>query len=88
MGEMFARPQCWRPETKNLMIVTIIKEEDQADISLVDFLVFRDLASRKGGGLEGICLPTSFRSFLYLPLDKMVKEHFVKVVHVDTRLLI
>ena len=66
------------------MIVTISKEEDQADISLVDFLVFRDLASRKGGGLEGICLPTSFTSFLYLPLDKTVKEHFVKVVHVDT----
>ena len=60
------------------------KEEDQADISFLDFLVFRDLASRKGGGLEGICLPTSFRSFLFLPLDKMVKEHFVKVVHVDT----
>ena len=60
------------------MIVTIIKEEDQADI------IFRDLASRKVGGLKGICLPTSFRSFLYLPLDKTVKEHFVKVVLVNT----
>ena len=69
---------------KNLMILTISKEEDQADISFLDFLVFRDLASRKGGGIEGICLPTSFRSLLYLPLDKTVKEHFVKVVHVDT----
>jgi hypothetical protein len=64
---------------KNLMIVTISTEVDQADISFLDFLV-----ERKGGGLEGICLPTSFRSFLYLPLDKTVKEHFVKVVHVDT----
>ena len=46
--------------------------------------LLRLLVERKGGGLEGICLPTSFRSFLFLPLDKMVKEHFVKVVHVDT----
>ena len=43
MGKMFARPQCLLAARdcmgKNLMIVTISKEEDQADISLLYFLV-------------------------------------------------
>ena len=46
MGKMFARPQCVVAARdcmgKNLMIVTISKEEDQADISLLYFLLFRD----------------------------------------------
>ena len=45
MGKMFARPQCVLSARdcmgKNLMIVTISTEEDQADISFLDFLVER-----------------------------------------------
>ena len=39
--------------SKDIIMVTISKEEDQADISLLDFLVFRALASRQDGGLQG-----------------------------------
>ena len=67
---------------QSTMIVNITREEDENTVSLLDYLVYKDLATRqKGGDEEKLIRPG--KRFFHPPIIKPGTEHSVVVQQVD-----